>query len=370
MAVHLNSLALGDPNTGKTSFLSLLSSGRRSLHLHEAAVYDSCSHTQFIFKIEELEKAPDSFIGVTCCLLFYDMTNYASFSSIVNHWLPLVVNKGCRESAFIIILGTHSDQSSHIAVELQTIEALAAEQGAFFMEVSSVTRKNVDLTLKIMRIRARQLLRHNPELRKVPESESPKPVSRALELEFGYDEVGAHDRSPTPQFSTRHKFSQGKLEALGSSSDMPRPMSDLRKRNRYEEDGEPNLSFANMSSITNREDSGFFQDTIECNVLTGDTLGSPQYKMPLRRVASSPAKVLDELPVLFDLEVRLGPQHVKKVSVRVSDTAKSLAEQVLSNCTGKGELVELLACQITERIRGYCAELRGSSTVKENIPRA
>jgi hypothetical protein len=369
MAVHLNSLALGDPNTGKSSFLSLLSSGRRSLNLHEASVYDSCSNTQFIFKIEELEKPPDSFIGVTCCLLFYDMTNYNSFSSVVNHWLPLVVNKGCRESAFIIILGTHSDQRSQIAVEPQTIEALAAEQGAFFMEVSSVTRKNVDLTLKIMRIRARQLLRHNPELRKLPESESPKPVSRVLELEFGYDEVGAQDRSPTPQFSTRHKFSHGKLEAILSSSDMPRPMSDLKKRNRYEEDLEQ-MSFANMSAITNREDSGFFQDEIECNVLTGDTLGSPSYKVPLRRVASSPAKVLDECPVLFDLEVRLGPKHVKKVSVRVSDTARSLAEQVLSSCSDKGELVDLLACHITARIRGYCSELRHSSAIKENIPRA
>mmetsp|Transcript_602 Transcript_602/g.1012 ORF Transcript_602/g.1012 Transcript_602/m.1012 type:complete len:444 (+) Transcript_602:4846-6177(+) len=371
MAVILNSLALGDSNSGKTSFLTQLCSGRRCLHLHEASVYDSQSHTQFVFKIEELTQPPDSFVGVSCCLLFYDMTNYRSFVAIKDHWLPLAVQKGCRDSGFIIILGTHSDLRADLAIETQTIENLAAEQGVIFMEVSAVTRKNVDLTLKLMRIRARQLLTHYPKLREVPvETESPKPVSRALELEFEDEEVQA-DHTPTPQFSERHKFTEGKLEAL-FTSDMPRPMADFKKRNRYEDDLDHNMSFANMSSITNREDSGFFQDDIECNVLTGDTLGSPSCQMPLRRVMSTSntsAKAVEEATVLFDIEVRLGPKKAKKISVKANDTALGLAEQVLSGYSVKSELVDLLASQISERIRNYCDEIRNNSLEKENVPR-
>lgn len=370
MAVILNSLALGEPNTGKTSFLSMLCSGRRCLHLHEASVYDSQSQTQFSFKIEEPGEIPKTFEGVSCCLLFYDMTNYRSFLAIKDHWLPLVVQKGCREAAFIIILGTHSDLTGQIAVEPQAIETLAADQGVFFMEVSSVTRKNVDLTLKIMRIRARQLMRQSVEMRFVAESDSPKPVTRALELEFDEEDARSGDHTPTPQFSERHKFTEGKLEALFTANDLPRQMPEFKKRNRYDDELDQNLSFANMSSITNREDSGFFQDEIECNVITGDTLGSPSCHVPLRRVMSSPVtKATEGASGLFDLEVRLGPKRAKKVSVKPTDTARGLAEQVLCGYSVKSELVDLLAEQISARIRAYCEEIRHNSADKENIPR-
>ena len=272
MAVTLKGIVCGDKKVGKTSFLEQLSNSKRLNKSYEIELTDPSSQSQITFVIEETNDLNQS--KCVCFILVYSVASSNSFESIKNKWFPMVqsqTNLGC---SFIIIIGTHSDINEKFVDSLEA-EDFAASNGAFHMEISSVNKRNVELTLKLMRIRAFYLLRKHPEIK---DTET--------------DEENA--------FSTKNSTDMNTYNSL----DIPLPFKDFStlqlKKNRYEEiekktfaenvfessgeknkkpplafKEEKNMSFADLSEsdeIPNLSDE-FLEDSVQ--ELNGDTLGSP-----------------------------------------------------------------------------------------------
>ena len=68
-------------------------------------------------------------------------------------------------TTFIMLIGTHSDMTDRRQVAVDEAEEFASENSAFHMEISSILNKNIELTLKLMKIRSLHILKKNPFLR-------------------------------------------------------------------------------------------------------------------------------------------------------------------------------------------------------------
>lgn len=75
---------------------------------------------------------------------------------------------------------------------MQEAEDLAANHGIFHLDVSSVQRKHIDLLIRMMKIRARFILKKYPGLlrQSIPQ------------LDIDSDHIPTLDSAITPQFSS------------------------------------------------------------------------------------------------------------------------------------------------------------------------
>ena len=95
--------------------------------------------------------------GALCALLMYDLTNYASYESVCTHWLQVV--RRASPDAFVVLVGCKSDLAlKGRAVHVKQVEQLANANGVFFMEMSAKSGVNVELTLSILRLRAKHTM--------------------------------------------------------------------------------------------------------------------------------------------------------------------------------------------------------------------
>lgn len=259
---------------------------------------DPSTHETLVFKIEEESNIPASVSEYICFLVFYNVTDRDSFLMLKKFWLPELLTMIKTEFAFVMIIGTHADLEEERQISNEEGEEYAASQGVLHIEVSTYLHKNLELTKRLMRIRAAQLLRKHPELKECVETDlvnisSPKDVRKKvetknksrLELTEDLEDLILEEFAQTPQFSkSRLTIKDKKQEEVSSSknfsfpihnAEMPMPVSDftamkLRKRNRYsecEKDSEikrvsrqaseyldEELSFANMSGISRHEE--------------------------------------------------------------------------------------------------------------------
>ena len=208
MAVILKGIICGDKKVGKTSFLEQLSGGESENNCYDIELTDPATKSQIKFIIEETSVIPQT--KSVCIFLVYSLASVSSFESIKRKWFPNIQSTTNLSSSFVIIIGTHSDISEK-SVKSHEAEEFAASNGAFHMEVSSVTKRNIELTLKLMRIRAFYLLRKHPELKSDNKSVLESPRS-------------------TGELNTCQSF----------STDIPLPFKDFNniqsKRHRYEEE--------------------------------------------------------------------------------------------------------------------------------------
>ena len=61
-----------------------------------------------------------------------------------------------------MLIGTHSDMTDRRQVAVDEAEEFASENSAFHMEISCILNKNIELTLKLMKIRSLHILKKNP----------------------------------------------------------------------------------------------------------------------------------------------------------------------------------------------------------------
>jgi hypothetical protein len=243
-----------------------------------------------------------------------------------------------------------------------------------------------------------------------------------LELAEDVEDIILEEFAQTPQFSkSRHALKDKKQEEVAQSknfsfpihnAEMPMPVSDLagiklRKRNRYseyEKDSEikrvsvqgseyvdEELSFANMSGISRREEESYdstreilgddFKIASENCSPPNDSFSSVVYKVPViptlpivaveqtlsqtERRSPSP---MDAYSIhdterawrnpLMVLEVDLGLGRHEKIEIYEGESAYDIAERCLEKYRSSAERIEVLAAQIEDVINSYCKEIR------------
>ena len=166
MSIILKGVVLGDDKTGKSSFL--ISLNPSSPKPHSVDLVDPNTNNKIKFSFEESNQIPNNSV---CVFLLYSLESYKSFESVQQKWLQLAQSALNPSSSFIIIIGTHSD-SLHKEIDPHEAEEFAASNGTFHIEVSNITKRNIELTLKLVRIRAFYLLKKHPEIMTVDEEEN------------------------------------------------------------------------------------------------------------------------------------------------------------------------------------------------------
>lgn len=396
---------------------------------------DPATGETLTFRIEEASNFPESVGEYICFLLFYNVTDRDSFLMLKKFWLPELMTMIKTDFAFVMIIGTHADLEEERQMSNEEGEEYAASQGVLHLEVSSYLHKNLELTKRLMRIRAAQLLRKHPELKGCPETDlvnisSPKDVRKhpeprnrsRLELAEEVEDIILEEFAQTPQFSkSRHTLKDKKQEEVTQSknfsfpihnAEMPMPVSDLagiklRKRNRYseyEKDSEikrvsvqgseyvdEELSFANMSGISRREEESYdstreilgddFKLASQHSSPPNDSFSSVVYKVPViptlpivaveqtlsqtERRSPSP---MDAYSIhdterawrnpLMVLEVDLGLGRLEKIEIYEGESAYDIAERCLEKYRSSAERIEVLATHIEDVINSYCKEIR------------
>jgi hypothetical protein len=357
MSTVLKGVVLGDENTGKTSFFhSLCPAKPGSIELT-----DPSSNNKIKFLLEEsLLIKPKT----VCAFLVYSIESFDSFESVQNKWLKVAQTSMNLSNSFIIIIGTHSD-SSHREVDPHEAEELAASNGAFHMEISNVSKRNVELTLKLVRIRAFYLIKKHPEIKCEDEEGS-------VSLETG----------------------------SSLNMDIPLPFKDFSsiqsRKNRYEGRSfaesvygskevltEKNMSFADMQDSMQSSDycENDSEEPLEISI---DTLGSPSWHQKVPPLSffpsslnshpqterSSHSKLLEsgssternrKEPLLV-LDIQLD-NCLKKVEVYPEDNAYTLAEKAL-NKSYSHHHIEDLAEIISRAINDYISQVRNYNLKK------
>ena len=361
MSIILKAVVLGDEKSGKSSFLASLNSSPTRPHSIERTDPSTNSKIKFIF--EESSKIPSESV---CVFILYSLESYKSFESVQKKWLSLAQSALNPSSSFIIIVGTHSD-SPHKEIDPHEAEEFAASNGTFHMEVSNLTKRNIELTLKLLRIRVFYLLKKHPEIGNVDEEEN-------LSLETG----------------------------SSYNLDIPLQIKDYssiqNKKNRYENRcfaesvygskeilTEKNMSFADaqVSDCSPEISEDMEEGLLEVSI---DTLGSPSWhqKVPplsffpgnsagfpltergkesvnrLLESGSSTERNHNEPLIILEIQLDKGP---KKVEVYPEDNAYLLAERVLNRGYSNQD-IEKLADIITRAINDYISQVRNFSIKK------
>ncbi len=384
MALCLKCVLLGEPGTGKSSLGRLLSAGRKAGEAYEATVTDPTSHTQLIFRISEYSDLPTDLRHVACALLVYDVTEPATYEAVKQKYVPFVSERLDAERSFVMLVGTHAELRCQRRVEAQAAEEYAASQSLFHMEVSTTLKRNIDLTLKVMRIRATYLLKKRPDT-----------ACKPPEIDFAALSDEQESPSLTPQFSERHHFRKHSFEddLLNQCSNFSFPLQEADfnalqgRKKRYDEAlGDPstvdsNLSFANSGVedelaevIENRPRKEF--------TLQGDSLLDSQPKKPVipllnishspsgsqtERRASTPNDRSREIggstdrPInrqaLLEIAVQLSPDSSSRALVYEGDSAVEVAQRLLGDLEDCEQAANELAIVVEEQVRLYCAQL-------------
>ena len=383
MAVILKGIICGDKKVGKTSFLEQLSGGESENNCYDIELTDPATKSQIKFIIEETSVIPQT--KSVCIFLVYSLASVSSFESIKRKWFPNIQSTTNLSSSFVIIIGTHSDITEK-SVKSHEAEEFAASNGAFHMEVSSVSKRNIELTLKLMRIRAFYLLRKHPELKSDNKSvlESPRSTGELNTCQSFSTDIPLPFKDFNNIQSKRHRYEEEKKSfaenVLESSGEKCKNTMSIFKEER-------NISFADMGEsdeIPNLSDEFSDEKMQEISI---DTLGSPswhqQKKVPplsilhmtpensfpqtersfeasSRFLESGSSTERNDKEPLMILEVKL-QKGLKKIEVFAGDSSQTLAERVLGyNTEGK----ELLSDAIEKAINEYIAQVRSVSLKK------
>lgn len=366
MATLLKGTILGDPKTGKSSFLQCLC-GHPSKSTYTLDLTDPVSNSQIKFILEKsIEVKPRT----VCVFLIYSVESLASFQSVQNKWLKHVqgiLNLSC---SFIIIIGTHVD-SNYREVDSHEAEELAASNGAFHMEVSNLNKRNIELTLKLMRIRAFYLIKKHPEIKEAEEggtlatSDSGNSSSIDIPLPF-------KDFANLKEKKNRYEARSFAESVFGSREKMIESDKDMSFADMQEE--------GSLELVGDSEDEHFAEISI-------DTLGSPSWHQKVPPLSIFPTsssgyaqternqehlhnKFLEsgssternhKEPLLL-LEIQLD-QGIKKIEVFAEDNPFFLAERVL-NRNYSQENIEKLADIISRAINDYISQVRNINLKK------
>lgn len=364
MATLLKGIVIGDPKTGKTSLLECLCPQSKSHYTLDLVDPSSSSQIKFV-----LEESFEVKARSVCVFILYSIESFASFKSIEEKWLKQVSSSLNLSNSFVIIVGTHSD-SAYREVDSHEAEELAASNGAFHVEVSNLTKRNIELTLKLIRIRAFYLLKKHPELRESDDSGT-------LATNDSGNSLCVDIPLPIKDFSSlKEKKSRYETRSFAESV-----YGSREKVIEIEKD----MSFADIQD----EGSLDLADEIEDDQfaeISIDTLGSPSWHQkvpPLSIFPSNPAgyaqtercqehinKFLEsgssternhKEPLLF-LEIQLD-RGVKKIEVFPEDNAYFLAERVL-NRSYSHEHIEKLADIISRAVNDYVSQVRNVNVKK------
>lgn len=228
MSVHLKGVVLGDSSTGKSSFLQAISSDKSNLQVE---TIDPSTKTSIIFHLEESSKMPNSLSHTPCIFLLYSLVNYNTFASVKENWVPKAMAAIKNENSFIIIIGTHNDLSNKREVDAQEAEEFATSNGVFHMEISSTKRRNIELTLKVMRIRASYLLKKHPEIGEPQYENDVVNISspRSSMVQFGetYKHIDMLEEFSLSQFESETNLKpEHAFNRCQAISDIPLPFND------------------------------------------------------------------------------------------------------------------------------------------------
>jgi len=172
---------VGDQAAGKTGIIKAFSGLPFSSHYeetHEVRIWDTLlsDPKQDLSTLSELSTSPTvraqfwdcganaldrskmhrMLDGALVAMVVYDVTNYDSYQNAASKWLQQV--RLASPDIFTVLVGCKSDQFSCRAVELEEVEDFARRNDLFFMEVSAKNAENIQLTLSILRIRAKHTL--------------------------------------------------------------------------------------------------------------------------------------------------------------------------------------------------------------------
>ena len=361
MSVILKCIVLGDAKSGKTSFLSSLSPNQSKPHSIELT--DPSTSKKIKFNIEESVQIPNKSV---CAFILYSLESFRSFDSVKQKWLKLAQSSLNPSSSFIIIIGTHSD-SFYKEVDPHEAEEFAASNGTFHMEISNLTKRNIELALKLVRIRAFYLLKKHPEIAGGDEEEiNSLETGTSINVDIP---LQIKDYSSVQNKKNRYENKSFAESVYGSKEVLT----------------EKNMSFADIQPS---ECSQEFSDELEDEhfEISIDTLGSPSWhqKVPplsffqgnsagyplTERGKETVNKMLESgssternyhEPLLV-LEIRLD-EGVKKIEVYPEDNAYVLAERVLNRGYSHQD-IEKLADIITRAINDYISQVRNFNIKK------
>lgn len=375
MAVILKGIVCGDKKVGKTSFLEQISTGKKTSRNYEVDLIDPTTQSTIKFLLDETNEITNSI----CVFLVYSMTSQYSFNSIQEKWFPLVQSKLNFGSSFVIILGTHSD-SNEKSVDSHEAEEFAAGNGAFHMEISTINKRNIELTLKLMRIRAFYLLRKHPEIKNSDNFSSPKSPSNSSFSSFSLN-IPLPFKDFSALQSKRNRYDEHEKKTFAESVF---DSSEEKQKKSLVCNEEKNMSFADMGDfdeIPNLSDEFIEEKFDEISI---DTLGSPSWhqKVPPLSIINMPSYIFPQTersnnpstsflesgssterankdPLLI-LEILL-EKSVKKIEVFADDNAESIAERVLGEFSEK---IEVLSEMIEKAVNDYIGQVRTISLKK------
>ena len=322
-SVYFNAGILGNPNTGKTSFLRCLSSST------EACLTDPNSEKSFIFRFEELTSLPE-FFSYTCVMLTYSVCDYSSFRAVKEVWLPKLYQTMNFTKSFVMIIGTHSDLPISRTVSTDEADDLSAENGALHVEVSAKTKSNIELVKKLMRSRASYMVK------KQFLSES----TEADIVNFSSPKV---NKSCNSSEEETFELSEPKTTRYDL------PLNNTDKSSYLVNYEDPNLSFANMSSF--EEDELFYADQEVTPRNLDLEFSSEPYELSFPDSPTWKEK-LHNTPVLMVLEINLNGK-IQTVNLLKDSNAYEVASKFL----GGSEDIEELAELIQQKVNEYCSEI-------------
>lgn len=136
---------IGDPQTGKHSFLGCLQDDTSS----ELRVRDFRNNCTLSFKFVVGPSDEAQF-----CMAVFDLTNRTTYESLSSHI-------GERQWEGVYIIGTKLDDEDARVVSYEEAQSFSQGAGYLYTEVSSITGKNVQMVLKMLKSRASKMILNN-----------------------------------------------------------------------------------------------------------------------------------------------------------------------------------------------------------------
>lgn len=91
-------------------------------------------------------------------ILLFDITRPETFHSVTNRTLDEARRHIHEQWSFFMLVGNKLDLEDSRQVETEEAQDCAQNQGFLFNEVSSLTRKKIELVLRMLRTRVSQLI--------------------------------------------------------------------------------------------------------------------------------------------------------------------------------------------------------------------
>eukprot|EP01039_Chlorochromonas_danica_P009278 gene9278-10243_t len=103
-----------------------------------------------------------AFRGSLFTIVMFNICDQDSFRSVFEKWIP--VKETLSPDSFLIVLGSHLDESHLRAVSMEEISKCCAKKDAIYIELSNVTKQNVPLLRRLIARRVVYMLRRREEL--------------------------------------------------------------------------------------------------------------------------------------------------------------------------------------------------------------